>query len=200
MRKSTRTPFTLIELLTVIAIIAILAGILLPTINTVIKKVNVGKARAEIANLTTAIKQYESTYAILPFTVHYGGSNDVELSPGDYDDLIGILSQSGSAKDLGNVKKMKMLDVKRVNSAGFAEYLDPWGNRYQVVLDLDYDNEILGSDVDGLYDTDNPPRSVVVWSEGLDGNSDPADGNSSNEDNIYPFETNWGGSGHRIRQ
>ena len=63
MRKS----FTLVELLVVIAIIALLAGLLLPVISGAMKKGRVTQAKADINNIITAVKAYESTYRSLPF-------------------------------------------------------------------------------------------------------------------------------------
>src|SRR6185503_12856407 len=58
--------FTLIELLVVIAIIAILAGILLPTLANVKTKAKVANARTEMAGLIAAIKSYEGDYNRYP--------------------------------------------------------------------------------------------------------------------------------------
>jgi len=58
--------FTLIEMLTVIAIIAILAGILIPTIGAVMRKAKMAKARSEIAGLTMAISSYILSFGAPP--------------------------------------------------------------------------------------------------------------------------------------
>ena len=62
MKKS----FTMVELLVVIAVIGILAGILVPVLGNATQKARVTQARADINNLMMAIKSYESTYNALP--------------------------------------------------------------------------------------------------------------------------------------
>ncbi len=58
--------FTLIELLTVIAIIAILAAILLPVLGSATTRAKKTKAATEISNIRVAIEQYESQYTRMP--------------------------------------------------------------------------------------------------------------------------------------
>ena len=61
--------FTLIELLTVIAIIAVLAAMLLPVINIAVQKARVARAKTEEAGLVNAIEAYDSAYGRMPVSV-----------------------------------------------------------------------------------------------------------------------------------
>ncbi|MGH7988787.1 MAG: type II secretion system protein [Limisphaerales bacterium] len=63
-----RRAFTLVELLTVIAIIAILAAMLLPVISIVKTKAKITQAKLQIQDLVTAIQNYDSAYSHFPIS------------------------------------------------------------------------------------------------------------------------------------
>ena len=65
--------FTLIEMLVVIAIIAILAGLLIPAVVIAKTKAKVGVAKSEMQGLVSAIKGDESEYSRMP------GSKEAEI-------------------------------------------------------------------------------------------------------------------------
>ncbi len=73
--RCTKKGFTLVELLTVIAIIAILAGMLMPTLRAARQKAKEAKARAAISALEIAISMYETDMGYYPSDGNAGGNS-----------------------------------------------------------------------------------------------------------------------------
>lgn len=140
-----RSPFTLIELLAVVAIIALLAGLLLPAVMSSRNKAYEAKARGQIKNLQIAIEQYAQEYSVLP-------------DDSSYSTLINCLQNEGSYDGAG--RGIPFLEVQG-NSPG--TYIDPWGNPYNVALDSDYDGQIPASDI--AISSDPVYATSAIWTD-----------------------------------
>ena len=212
--RNRRRNFTLVELLVVIGIIAILAGMLMAGIMYAPAKAQKAKAQAEVTTLLNAIKQYESTYGVLPIPKDACLKSDGKtpkddlLTDAQFDKMIAILQADTDStawsglddKDKGkNKRRTRFLDVQGNESGSFT---DPWGNNYYVAFDADYDGKIKDVVIAGLNASysDTYRYTVIIWSKGNDrkAKSDtPAD--KTNEDNVYSFPTTWSSStGHNI--
>jgi len=157
--------FTLVELLTVIAVIAILAGIAIPVIVGMQSKGRETSARADMNAIKMALTQFKADYSIFPVTsatdtlYHAGFSTAVDDA--NIDTLIShltLIQPTPGTNDVPqdytstvNKKKRKYLDAPAkpvtalfaVNSLtrGFMK-LDPWGRRYNIALDTDFNKKI----------------------------------------------------------
>jgi prepilin-type N-terminal cleavage/methylation domain-containing protein len=78
-RAGGRSAFTLIELLTVIAIIAILMGLLLPALNAAKNAARKSQAKNDLTQLVTAIKAFYTDYGTYPL------DPSLEATPQDYE-------------------------------------------------------------------------------------------------------------------
>ena len=211
--RNRRRNFTLVELLVVIGIIAILAGMLMAGIMYAPAKAQKAKAQAEITTLLNAIKQYESAYGVLPMATTL--SKDGALSSANYKKLIHLLQADAEGLSDTEEKALKKLNKRwtkflDIQSNEPGVFTDPWGEDYNVVLDHDYDGKIAilkedeadcipGINVE-LKDNKYTYRfSAIVWSKGHDRKSNNTASNKTNEDNVYSFPTTWSSStGHNI--
>ena len=141
--------YTLFEVLTVIPIIGILAGILFPMVTRSRERAVENKAVAGANAIAMALRNYKMAYSKFPVASITdpvgGGKNDGESSYDsleDYDKIIFALSgvlpggDADSAKTKFaelNRKKTGFLELppEYMNAGGF--YANPWGRRYWYV-------------------------------------------------------------------
>jgi len=123
-----RTGFTLIEMLAVIAIIALLAGMLLPALSKARIRARVAKAKAEMLNIRVSIEQYYADYSTYP-------TNDNKFN---YE-----AGKSAATEDYGALYKLKV-DTKAYMSS---IPKDPFDNSIPYMY---FSNE---DDMNGISDT-----------------------------------------------
>lgn len=175
--KTKRKIFTIIELLIVIAIIGVLMALLFPTFHIVRKKAKMAKAQSQVNAIVMAIKNYETTYGLLPWTAGADTEwDDLTTGTADanaYDILMQILTKvnqtagtgaaATSKANQGNLRSIKFLDV--ATNFATAGFLDPWDKRYAISMDLDYDG-------DATVGSSTLNGTVFVYSFGSDGQDD----------------------------
>jgi prepilin-type N-terminal cleavage/methylation domain-containing protein len=170
--RGARRAFTLIEMLVVIAIIAILAGILVPVLATAKKNAKIKQAKLEMSNIAAAVASYQSTYSLPPLPKRPDGS----IAPNgakpnlDYSFteanswVISILMDVDAVGNLGHARNPQKHAFLNANTKATTalpgvsstdwNYRDPWGNLYVIAFDLDFDNAV---DVSGP-NPNNPPE------------------------------------------
>jgi prepilin-type N-terminal cleavage/methylation domain-containing protein len=173
--SASRRAFTLIEMLVVIAIIATLAGILLPVVAGVKKKAKIAQAGTEARSLAAAIAAYQSLYGIFPCSdADAKGGVDLTYTNRNADIIMILLDVDGgvNAGHVRNPQKHVFLNGKMVTSAAQPgigpdyNFRDPWGSPYVITLDLNYDNRCHDAFYSTQPGTTDIPAAVMVWSLG----------------------------------
>lgn len=181
-----RSGFTLVELLVVVAIIALLAGVAMPSFASIFKKMKKEQARTLAVQIVNACKNYYTEYSKYPLPADFSGG---EVTPMRTDE---ILTGTLMGTDVeNNPKKIRFLpDLKSVEEGGgfglktsgeLITVVDPWSQEYYVYMDADYSGDIDNPDTTStstkLY------QGVLVFSAGED--KDP----STWEDNIKTWDS-----------
>lgn len=177
--KRRPSAFTLIELLTVITIIGILASMAFPVITGVMNKARKVKTLAVIKDLQVGVKGYLTEYNHYPSEK----TDDDEETRTDEGDLLAILLASSSQTKM-NGRGIKFVDLPvakngRGGLVGQSEddyqLLDEWGKPYTVIMDSNGDEKVRNPDTeneDPHFSSDASemlPVGVAIYSLGENG-------------------------------
>ena len=135
--------FTLLEMMLVIGIIAILAGMLFPVIIGVRARVREKQAAAETRTILMAIKAYRQEYGKWPAQIQQ--AQDVTYVTNNYlviQPLLGSNIIDGRPLNPKN-KVFLNLQVNTNNPDYAGNYLDPWGIPYVICMDENGDNKLM---------------------------------------------------------
>jgi type II secretory pathway pseudopilin PulG len=164
--------FTLIELLTVIVIMIILAALLFPAIKLALTKGEISKAQSAVQNLSGALRAYYTEYGKWPIT---DTANQTYIAD-QY--LVGLLKGSNvlttanpTGTYLGNPRGIVFMEFKQADLDASSNFIDPWKKPYRFRLDVTYINQVMDPFTQG--GTVVPlSTGVLVWSDGPDGQED----------------------------
>ena len=178
--STSRKAFTLLELLVVISIIAVLAGILLPVTGSVMNNARKVQAKNTEVQIVNAVKSFQTDYGVYPVTTDQSasGANDVTFGINDPHSalLTDCLRDDGYGNDTLNTRHVVYLEMPSVknstnqkNGIGLTDGqpYDPWGNVYIIRVDSSYDNAVQNPyTANAGYQTLG--TGVIVWSLGKD--------------------------------
>jgi len=176
------TAFTLVELLVVISIIAILAGLLLPAVNGALESAKKTQGKSTAVQIAAAVSTYEMEYGKLPPLSSSSSSSD---TTGDVESFLTRIL-GGVSNNIDNSRTITFLEMSSykkgkggTNSSG--AYLDPWGSAYQITLDHNYDNSInAGTNSQTLK------KKVGVWNDPSKHSDSPSTGTQTKR-----YATSW---------
>jgi len=184
--------FTLIELLTVIAIIAVLMGLLFSAMSGVKNSAAKAQAKNDIMQTVTAVKSYYSEYQKYPMVdTKQGGATDSSFggdgaaAPNrDVYNVLRSIAEGVNSNHVLNPRKIIFMEGKEAKNqdspkggfksqANARDFYDPWGRTYILCIDGTYDGmtEVFTlTYTDGNFESGNKVRTgVIAASLGQDG-------------------------------
>ena len=170
------------ELLVVITIIGILAAMVFPVANGVLRKARKSQAQHTAMQLKQAITTYFTEYSRYPVKTSGGGAGDVQIlsDRGLMDVLLGSDNETG--KGGLNPRKISFFSGRKAKGGkggvklsgnGGGELFDPWGEYYRLILDTNRNDRVRDPSEGGQ---ESIPQSVIVWSSGIDTEDEEGNG------------------------
>ena len=164
--RSGQAGFTLVELLVVISIVGLLAGLMTVAIPRAMEAGKKAKVKGELTAIVAAVKAYKQEYGQWPVA-----KSQMDSVADEYNSWYGPPTTESESKDLMRILSGDMTvqkDGQTMNPKGvrFLEgaktdgtFQDPWGNQYCVKMDT---NESGGLEYYGTSGTQENIRVTVI--------------------------------------
>jgi prepilin-type N-terminal cleavage/methylation domain-containing protein len=135
-KRSSQPGFTLVELLVVISIVGMLAGLMSVAIPRAMEGGKKAKAKGELNAIVAAVKAYNQEYGRWPGT---NSSSDTYFENEDSKSLLAALGGTSTNNIAPNPKGVRFLE----GASSDGVMLDPWkAKQYLIVVDTDESNSI----------------------------------------------------------
>jgi len=160
--------FTLIEILVVIAIIAILAAILIPVAGNASKTAKKRRAMLEMNAIKVAVMEVQRDHKYMPWG-DPDNKNQARVGDDEWVDNDQELENVMRWLTGENPMKKAYLTIpeKSQDESNPLIFVDPWKQYYRIGLDLNLDGAMLPNDPDSLFGGDDYVREkVLVYSLG----------------------------------
>lgn len=187
--------FTLIELLVVISIIAVLIGLAFPAFQGVQNAAKKTQAKNDLVQIVTAVNAFYTEYGRYPTAATsdttLGGTSGSNKAL--FDELRGLGVTTLNPRQIAFINPPDAKDQAAPRGGiqtSSGDWYDPWGTRYVVALDADYDNQLPNPYSSNAGATPNLRAGVIAWSFGKDKASQSgADKNTgSNRDDVISWQ------------
>jgi prepilin-type N-terminal cleavage/methylation domain-containing protein len=175
--------FTLIELLTVVAIIVILVGLLFPAFKAVQNQARNTQAKNDLTQIVNAVNAFYTEYGKYPIA-----TNDNTIGPDNSGLMYTLRADSTNANgnpNVNNATNTRVIvfinppyvknDAVGQRRSGVSptdgRYYDPWGTPYRIAIDGDYGNTINPNPYTANTGAGPSPLNIgaIAWSFGADG-------------------------------